>query len=252
MSKKKQKSIVTLLLDRSWSMNLIKDQTVEAVNSWICELRKAKGDMRVTLVQFDAVSEADKLAASVPAHAGFPAGLILGSAVGRGALSMHQPAQMCLEKTIDMKPLSDIGPLGRDDFIPRGMTPLIDAAVATIRTIEEAVAGRDDIKVILAIQTDGDENASVSNTWESLRALVAEKEALGWEILFMGAGIDAYKQAHLMGVARDKTLSYNNDSAATRSAFASTAMNSVLFASGATRSMAYSDAEKRAAGDIAI
>lgn len=250
MSKPKQKSIVTLLLDRSWSMNAIKDQTVEAVNSWLGELRKAEGDMRVTLVQFDSVSEAEKSTSPAAAYAGFSAGLTLNGAVGRGPLTLGQPSQMCLEKTIDMKPLSDIGPLGRDDFMPRGMTPLIDAAVTTIRTIEEAVAGRDDIKVILAIQTDGDENGSTEYTWEGLRALVAEKEALGWEILFMGAGIDAYKQAEMMGVAREKTLSYSNDIAATRSAFASTASNSVLFASGAVRSMAYSDAEKRAAGDI--
>ncbi|MFX4299939.1 hypothetical protein [Pseudosulfitobacter pseudonitzschiae] len=249
MPKMKQKSIVTLLLDRSGSMQSVKAQTVEAINAWISELRKAKDDMRFTLVQFDAYHGGNQASGSSAVPSGFPAGLVLGGMSGKGVLSMHGSETMCLEKTIDMKPVSDVPDLTESDFMPRGSTPLIDAAVSTIRAIEETVSGRDDIKVILAIQTDGFENSSIENDWTTLQSLVKEKEAIGWEILFMGAGIDAYSQAGMMGVSRDKTLSYGKDRAATRSAFSSTASKSVLYASGAAQSMAYTDAEKLAAGD---
>jgi len=52
-----------------------------------------------------------------------------------------------------------------------------------------------------------------------------------------------------MGVSRSKTLAYGGDAVATRAAFASTAGKTVAFSSGAAASMAYTDAEKSAAGD---
>jgi len=157
---------------------------------------------------------------------------------------------MQLEKTYEALPVKDVPNLTGEMFMPRGGTPLIDAAFATIRAIEASIMGRSDVKVVLAIQTDGDECHSAENTWDSLRSLVAEKEAQGWEILFMGAGIDAYIQADKMGVARSKTLSYGNDLAQTRSAFEATAAKTVMFSSGVAASMDYTTAEKRMAGDI--
>lgn len=247
MSDQKQKTIVTLLLDRSGSMLKIKDQTIEAINSWIAELRKSQNDMRFSLVQFDAYEpDTQPFAGMAPA---FPASLLLTGAQGNGPLQATPVPEMHLVKTFDMLPVHEVRDIEADDFIPRGVTPLIDAAVNTIRAIESSTEGREDIKVVLAIQTDGLENASVENSWETLQSLVKEKEALGWEILFMGAGINAYAQAEKMGVTRGKTLSYGTNSETTRSAFASTASKTVLYASGAAQSMDYSFEEKNAAGD---
>ena len=47
----KQKTIVTLLLDRSASMMQIRDTTIAGVNAWIEELRKTKDDMLFSLIQ---------------------------------------------------------------------------------------------------------------------------------------------------------------------------------------------------------
>lgn len=249
-----QKTIVTLLLDRSASMMRIRDTTIAGVNAWLEELRKTKDNMLFSLIQFDHYSDPEDMPKSEHAPAGaVKAGAFLGGAIGaagyRGAFRGASNYNMQLAKTYMATPISDVRDLTKDDYSPRGGTPLIDAAFTTIRAIEESVKGRDDIKIVLAIQTDGEERDSKENTWDSLKVLVAEKEAAGWEILFMGVGMDAYAEAAKMGVSRDKTLSYGGDAVATRAAFASTAGKTVAFSSGVAASMAYTDAEKLAAGD---
>jgi len=245
------KTLVTLLLDRSASMQEIKAETVTAINAWLAELRKSSDDMRFSLVQFD-YHQGDVVKASHAPVGAVPASSWIGGTkqapFGRGFMA-GGAMEMQLEKTYEAISVKEVPDLTMDMFRPRGGTPLIDAAFATIRAIETSIAGRDDIKVVLAIQTDGKEMHSTENTWESLKSLVTEKEAAGWEILFMGAGIDAYAEAAKMGVSRGKTLSYGKDMGATRAAFATTAEKTVLYSAGAASSMAYTAEEKLRAGD---
>lgn len=212
-----RKTLVTLLLDRSGSMQALKQDTIGAINAWLGTLResiKDGADMRFSLVQFD-------------------------SAYGGG---------LDLEKTYVAKPIAEVPDLTDGDFQPRGGTPLIDAAIATILAIADSLEGRSDVGVVLAIQTDGEENQSKA-PWRDLKALVEEKTAAGWEILFMGAGIDAYCQGAQMGISDAKTMSYGTDGAQTRAAFAATAENTLRFAMSASASMDYTPEQKVAAGD---
>ena len=248
----KQKTIVTLLLDRSASMMTIRDTTVAGVNAWLEELRKTKDNMLFSLIQFDFYPDEPSKSDNAPAGAVSAGDYLNGatrSAPFAGGFMGSSNYKMQLEKTYMATPIAEVQDLKSKDYNPRGGTPLIDAAFTTIRAIEESIAGRDDIKIVLAIQTDGEERDSKENSWAGLKALVAEKEAAGWEILFMGVGMDAYSEAAKMGVSRNKTLSYGGDAVATRAAFASTAGKTVAFSSGVSASMAYSDAEKLAAGD---
>lgn len=261
----KQKTLVTLLLDRSGSMERIASQTIDAINAWMDELRREE-QMLFSLVQFDAfheiaaepVQNKPRGPSSAPLP-GMPSTTVdLRSVLpsfpnpqtgGQWPPAGLQPqVSMHLEKTFEAVPVSDLPVLTRDHFTPRGSTPLIDAAIATIHAIEETVAGREDIRVVLAIQTDGQENSS-TRSWESLSSLVKEKEAAGWEILFMGAGIDAYKQGGMMGISASKTVSYGTDEASTNNLFRDTAIKTAMFSRGVATSMAYSTEEKRRAGD---
>lgn len=227
----KTKTLVTLLLDASGSMDLVKDDTIGAINSYVDTLKDSGDDIRFSHVQFNSQWGGQMLSLSTTTS-GAPAG------VG-----------MQLRKICVAEKISKVPRMTSRDFIPSGGTPLIDAACTTIRAVAASLEGRDDTKVVIAIQTDGSENDSKENTWETLKALIAEKEQLGWEFIFMGCGINAYKQGAMMGIKREKTLSYGKDQAATRAAFEATAMNTVAFASGMMESVAYSDAQKHAAGD---
>jgi hypothetical protein len=213
-----QRTLVTLLLDRSGSMQSLKSDTIGAINAYREELRRSGADIRYSQVHFDS----------------------------------PEFGEMDLQRVHVAEPIAGVPDMAADDYHPRGGTPLIDAACATIRAVADSLAEAakaEGTRVVIAIQTDGMENQSRENGWDDLKALVAEKEALGWEFVFMGAGIDAYAQGARMGIAREKTLSYGTDRAETEAAFAATASNTARFARRELHSMAYSEVQKARSGD---
>jgi hypothetical protein len=204
------KTLVTFLLDRTGSMEPIRDDTIGAFNTYLEDL-KAGGEIYFTLLQFDS---------------------------------------MGVDKVHVNQPVADIPNLTRETFVPRASTPLIDAAYKTIKAVEKSVAGNPATKTVICIQTDGQENASTEHSWKELNALIKEKSEAGWQFNFMGASIDAYVQAAQMGISRDKTVSYDSqDRAASRSAFRATARNTAMYSLGAAKSTDYTPRQKRAAKD---
>lgn len=209
---KTDSTLVTFLLDRTGSMQSIKDDTIGAFNSYLETLQNDKDvDIEFTFIQFDSIS---------------------------------------LDKVCVATPVSKVEKLNDKTFEPRAWTPLIDAAYKTIKAVDEQIKGRKTApKVVICIQTDGQENASKEHTWEDLNALIKEKTALGWQFNFMGAGIDAYEQGKRMGISRGSTVAYSNDSASTRAAFAATACNTASFLKGQALNTAFSMGQKMSAGD---
>lgn len=206
--KKAGKTTVTFLLDRTGSMQMIKDDTIGAFNTYLEGLKKGKTSIDFTLVTFDS---------------------------------------MGLEKVCVREPVAKVPELTKETYMPRAMTPLIDAAYKTIKAVEASVQGE---KVVICIQTDGEENASTQHTWDELNALIKEKSKLGWQFNFMGAGIDAYKQASRMGISRMATMSYDaSDRVKTLTAFKASASNTSAFASGSLSNTNYTSLQKAASGD---
>lgn len=205
------KTLVTFLLDRTGSMENVRDDTIGAFNSYLETLQDGDAEeVFFSLLTFDSVS-VDKVHVNMA--------------------------------------VKEVPPLDRDAFVPRAWTPLIDASVKTIRAVEKSVNGGD-AKVVICILTDGDENASTEHNWTELNALIKEKTAAGWQFNFMGAGIDAYKQGQRMGISAGQTMSYNSaDPLATKSAFRASASNTMSFARGLSTDTSYSVAQKQDAGD---
>ena len=212
MTQASRRTLVTFLLDRSGSMNVVRDGTIGDFNAFLDHLKaEDSAEIIFNLVQFDGQS---------------------------------------LDKVCVRRPVAEVQRLDRNSYVPRGSTPLIDAAYTTIKAVEASLSGDAETKVVICAQTDGQENASKEHGWDELKALVEEKKALGWQFNFMGAGIDAYEQGARMGIAVDQTLSYDHlDPAANRAAFMAAAENTRLYSRGAVESTSYSDEQKRAAGD---
>lgn len=205
-------TLVTFLLDKSGSMLAIKEPTMEAFNAYTGELKKDGEGIVFSLVQFDSLSTVT---------------------------------------TWKSLPVSQVGVLDHSNYQPQGGTPLIDAAFKTIKAVERKAAEyATPPKVVICIQTDGEENSSREHSWDDLNALIKEKIGLGWQFNFMGAGIDAYKQGQRMGIAVASTVSYDHTNLrATMDSFSESAMNIRSFASGASANTAYSTAQKMRAGD---
>lgn len=219
------KTLITILVDNSWSM--LQDgriqATVSGLNEYVGALRAKENQPRISLITFN----------------------------GTGP-------QMFLEKKIEATRAVDVPDFRVTDFACDHGTPLLAAIQETIRAIEVAIRGHDDIVPILVIQTDGEENMSsaVRNyppaDFESVRRLIVQKEALGWEILFMGCGIDAFQQGAKMGLTQERVISYENSEEATESVFRSTAAMTSSYMDAPSARMAYSEAARLSAGETSV
>ncbi len=159
------------LLDRSGSMQSIKSDIEGGFAAFVEEQRTGVGECRATLAQFDDV----------------------------------------YEEVYADRPVGDVPPL---DLQPRNMTALHDAMG---RLITDAGAKLDALPdserpgtVIVAIMTDGLENASKEWTRASIRALVSQQSnTYGWTFMYMGADQDAVEVGESLGVAKDLAVTYS-------------------------------------------
>ena len=71
-------------------------------------------------------------------------------------------------------------------------------------------------KTLFVITTDGMENASRRYSYEKVREMITrQKEKYGWEFLFLGANIDAAREAARFGISADRAANYHADSVGT-------------------------------------
>lgn len=214
MAKKKQKNgktLVTFVLDRSGSMELIKSDTIGAFNAYLKTLKKDKeASVKFTFVTFDTMS-VDKV---------------------------------CVRENV-----ANVDELTDETYQPRAGTPLIKTAYDVIKATEKALKKGE--KAVVCIQTDGEENSSGPDyPWDKLKDLISQKMEEGWQFNFMGAGIDAYDQGVNMGIPVSNTISYDsNDKVATHAAFVASAANTMAFASGRNATTEYSAKQKFDAKD---
>lgn len=99
------------------------------------------------------------------------------------------------------------------EYFVRGCTALLDAVGKTIldvgyrlsKTSEDERPG----KVIFVITTDGLENASREFTYNKVKELIKhQQEKYCWEFIFLGANIDAAKEADSIGISMDNAYNF--------------------------------------------
>jgi hypothetical protein len=161
---------IYFLLDRSGSMQSIKTDTEGGFAAFVDEQRKTPGECRVTLAQFD--NEYDVV------YSG--------------------------------KALADVPTL---DLQPRGSTALLDAMGRLITSAGAGLAALPEDErpstVIVAVMTDGYENASQEWTHPAIKALVEQQtEQYGWQFLYMGADQDAIEVGCNIGIKADHSVTY--------------------------------------------
>ncbi len=79
-------------------------------------------------------------------------------------------------------------PMTRADYRVGSTTPLYDAIAKAIRHGQSLAKNGD--KVMVMVDTDGYENASVEHTRDSVKKLIGDCEKDGWAFLFMSGGVD--------------------------------------------------------------
>ena len=116
----------------------------------------------------------------------------------------------------DRLPLEEVPELTEETYTVRGCTALLDAVgtVVDYLGIIHKYAREEDRpdRTLIVITTDGMENASRRFSYERVQELIRRgQEAYGWEILFLGANMDAAKEAGRMGIRKEWTADYHAD-----------------------------------------
>ena len=115
-------------------------------------------------------------------------------------------------KLLDRVPIEDVPELTDKEYHPRGTTALLDAIGKTIAEMPELPKKT---KIMMSITTDGMENSSVEYTKDTVKKMIENKQKEGWEILFVGANIDAVQEAGKLGIRADRAVNYRSDSIGT-------------------------------------
>lgn len=125
---------------------------------------------------------------------------------------------------IDNLPVSEVVALDSTTYVPRGSTALLDAVGTTIDAFKSRIRAlpkeNQPAKVVFAIFTDGEENASVKYRWTDIAGKIRRRrEKDGWEFLFLAANQDAIATAAQMNIhAHDSaTAQYSNQGIASSS-----------------------------------
>ncbi|MEO7132032.1 MAG: VWA domain-containing protein [Dermatophilaceae bacterium] len=171
------------LLDRSGSMESIRTDIEGGFSAFINEQRTQTGACRVTLAKFDDHYE---------------------------------------EVYRDL-PVAEVPDL---DLQPRGTTALLDSIGRLVSEAGTRLAALPEEQrpgnVIVAIMTDGQENASRELTHPAIKAMIERQSTdYGWQFLFMGSDQDAIEVGASIGIARDNSLTYSRGQAAVTMAMTS-------------------------------
>ena len=173
---KKNLTEIVFILDRSGSMAGLEKDTIGGFNAMIEKQRGEPGEAVVSTVLFDNRSEV-----------------------------IH-----------DRLSLDKVPTMTDREYYVRGCTALLDAVGGAIHHIGNVhkYAREEDRpeKTIFVITTDGMENASRRYDYAHVKHMIErQKTRYGWEFLFLGANIDAAKEAARFGIGADRAANYHAD-----------------------------------------
>lgn len=201
---------ITIVLDRSGSMESIKNDTIGGFNSFLSDQQKADGEGLFTLVQFDDRYEVNCSAINL-----------------KDALALN-------DKT----------------FSPRGSTALLDAIGRTIQSTGKRLDAiqEDDkpAKVVFVIITDGFENASKTYNQHTINDMIAhQRDVYLWEFVFLGANQDAISTASGLGINAANAITYAANAAGASAVMDSLSSNLVSYRTGRSKSLAFTDEDRQ-------
>jgi hypothetical protein len=166
-------TLIVYILDRSGSMQPLAGDAIGGFNAFLASQQQQPGRADFTLVLFD--------------HE-----------------YLVPVARMDITK---------VAPLDSKSYVPRGQTALLDAVGRTIDDVGKQLAETPEDqrpgKVIVAIFTDGLENASRDYTYDRVSQMIRhQQETYSWEFLFLAANQDAVVSAAKLAIPAPNAMNF--------------------------------------------
>lgn len=129
---------------------------------------------------------------------------------GRCVASLYQFDHV-FDVVYEEVPIGDVPALVLE---PRGNTALYDACGRAVTLIGKRLRQKPDherpSKVVVVVITDGHENASTEFTpWQVKRMFEHQRAKYGWQFVYLGANVDAFHEASLIGAQGALNFSAN-------------------------------------------
>jgi len=161
---------VCLVLDRSGSMQAVREDALGGVNSYIQTAKETRDlyEARFSMITFSSES-----------------------------------VDIIRKNEI----METVKPVSVDEYRCAGWTPLFDAVGRGIGILDEALENKPG-KAILVVMTDGMENASREFSHEKITELIKTRQERGWLVTFLGEGLDVAKQGVAMGAMAANVAAY--------------------------------------------
>lgn len=203
-------SHITVILDRTGSMQDIRDDVIGGFNAFLAEQQSASATATFTLVQFD--------------------------------------SQDPYEVLHSVKSIREVTPLTAEQYVPRASTPLYDAMGRGILDLESQVAKLPEVnrpaRIIFVVVTDGAENASQEFDRAAITKLVDAKKAAGWDFVFLSADMDAFHDAGAVGIDYSARLAFQKSKRGNDAAWAAASSKIRARMMGAVDQVEFDDGDR--------
>ena len=168
---------ITLVIDRSGSMQVIRHDAEGGVNAFVVDQAEQPGEALLTLVQFDTEYEF--------VHRGVPIGQV---------------------------PPYQLEPRGSTALLDAVGRAIIETGDRLAKMPEEDRPGL----VVFVIVTDGEENSSKEFSKEKIKEMIThQQDKYGWQFTFLGANQDAFAEAGGLGIHAAGVANFAMDNART-------------------------------------
>ena len=175
---------IICIIDRSGSMQSIRSDAIGGFNAFLEGQQNHPGEGRLTLALFN-----------------------------------HD-----YERVYENTPLGEVPPLTEDTYVTGGTTALLDAIGRTLVDVGKRLAATPEAErpsqVIVAILTDGMENASTDYTHERIAEMIEHQQAkYAWEFIFLAANQDAFQAAQRLAISPANAMPFAATKTGVRDAY---------------------------------
>lgn len=169
--------LINFVLDKSGSMDMIRDATISGFNEFKNDQKREEGEAFFTLTLFD--TQCEPICRAVPVR--------------------------------------EVPDLTHATYRPGGMTALYDAIGLTMRMTDDFYAANHPDQVLFVIMTDGEENASREFRRDGISQMICDRQKLaGYEFIYLGANQDSYAVGRGIGLREGRMLDFSASPEAAR------------------------------------